>query len=340
MRLSGENVLIFGGTGSLGKALIRRLRKDNKLAIYSRDEAKHWTIKNHLQNQEDIDFFVGDIRDLNRVTEVCKKVNPSVIIIASALKQVDTCESSPFESIQTNTLGVRNVCESVLHLEDHLSDLHSVLLVSTDKACSPTNVYGMSKALAERLVTSYQSYQSKTKFVAVRYGNVLESRGSIIPLFKHQIEAGVELTVTDERMTRFIMTLDQSIDLIERTISQSQSGQIWIPRIPAMKILDLADIFASRSGSKVKVTGMRPGEKLHEDLVSEPESVRTREKEGHYVIDSPFSSADSKNGLFNYASNQDLFEREKLEEYLDSLGIFDMNLDEFLGRDIEEIRGR
>ena len=335
-----ENILIFGGTGSLGKALIRRLRSKNTLAVYSRDEAKHWTIKNQLKDQSGISFHVGDIRDSNRVSEVCRKIKPSVIIMASALKQVDTCEISPFESIQTNTLGIRNVCESVVTLGEELPSLHTVLLVSTDKACAPTNVYGMSKALAERIVTSYQTYHTKTKFVAVRYGNVLESRGSIIPLFKHQIETKAPLTVTDERMTRFIMTLDQSIDLIEDTVSQSESGQIWIPRIPAMKIIDLAQIFAKRSSSQIQITGMRPGEKLHEDLISEPESIRTFEIDRHYIIQSPFNSKSQNLELFNYTSKQDLLNIDKLESYLDSLGIFSMEINDFLGREIEEIRGR
>ena len=340
MELANENILIFGGTGSLGKALIRRLAGKNILTVYSRDEAKHWTIKNQLLNQANISFFVGDIRDSNRINEVLSKVKPSIVIIASALKQVDTCEISPIESIQTNTLGIRNVCESVVALHPHLSNLHTVLLISTDKACAPTNVYGMTKALAERLVTSYQSYSSGVKFVAVRYGNVLESRGSIIPLFKHQIERKSSLTVTDERMTRFIMTLDQSIDLIENTITNASSGQIWIPRIPAMRILDLANIFAKRSMSKIQITGMRPGEKLHEDLISEPESIRTSCKDNHYVIASPFSTETQNTNLFNYTSNQDLLDIEGLERHLESLGIFDMEINDFLGREIEEIRGR
>jgi FlaA1/EpsC-like NDP-sugar epimerase len=340
MKLADENVLIFGGTGSLGKALIRRLRGKNTISIYSRDEAKHWTIRNQLQNQSGISFFVGDIRDASRVAEICVKVKPSIVIIASALKQVDTCEVSPFESIQTNTLGIRNVCEAVIQLENQLPNLHTVLLVSTDKACAPTNVYGMTKALAERLVASYEAYQSKTKFVSVRYGNVLESRGSIIPLFKHQIETKAPLTVTDERMTRFIMTLDQSIDLIEQAISSASNGQVWIPRIPAMRIVDLANIFSKRSGSIVQLTGMRPGEKLHEDLISEPESIRTKNLEGHYVIDSPFNLNSQSADLFSYTSNQNLLEVDELESYLETLGIFDMKIDEFLGREIEEIRGR
>jgi FlaA1/EpsC-like NDP-sugar epimerase len=340
MELVDEEILIFGGTGSLGKALIRRLHEKNRLAIYSRDEAKHWTIRNQLKGEDNVTFYVGDIRDANRVTEICMKVKPTVIIIASALKQVDTCEISPFESIQTNTLGIRNVCESVIQLGNQLPKLHTVLLVSTDKACAPTNVYGMSKALAERLVTSYEAFQSKTKFVAVRYGNVLESRGSIIPLFKHLIEIDSPLTVTDKRMTRFIMTLDQSIDLIENTITQASNGQIWIPRIPAMRIIDLATIFATRARSTVQVTGMRPGEKLHEDLVSEPESIRCQRLETNYVINSPFASNSEGTELFNYTSNQDLMTINDLESYLESLGIFEMKLTDFLGREIEEIRGR
>jgi UDP-N-acetylglucosamine 4,6-dehydratase len=340
MELTNENILIFGGTGSLGKALIRRLSRTNTLAIYSRDEAKHWTIRNQMRDQSLISFFVGDIRDSNRITEVISKIKPSIVIIASALKQVDTCEISPFESIQTNTLGIRNVCETVIALNSQLPNLHTVLLVSTDKACAPTNVYGMTKGLAERIVTSYQSYESKIKFVAVRYGNVLESRGSIIPLFKHQIEKKDALTVTDERMTRFIMTLDQSIDLIENTINTASTGQIWIPRIPAMRILDLATIFAKRSDSKIQITGMRPGEKLHEDLISEPESIRTRNLNRHYVIDSPFSTQSPNVSIFNYTSNQDVLEIQALEDYLESLHIFDMEINDFLGREIEEIRGR
>jgi UDP-glucose 4-epimerase len=340
MELVNENILIFGGTGSLGKALIRRLREKNILSIYSRDEAKHWTIKNQLKDHSGISFYVGDIRDADRVSEICKKVKPTIIIIASALKQVDTCEISPFESIQTNTLGIRNVCESVVRLDEQLPGIHTVLLVSTDKACAPTNVYGMSKALAERLVTSYQTYKTKTKFVAVRYGNVLESRGSIIPLFKHQIESNSPLTVTDERMTRFIMTLDQSIDLIESTVLHASDGQIWIPRIPAMRIIDLANIFADRSDSQVQMSGMRPGEKLHEDLISEPESIRTIDSENHFIIESPFSVSEPNLNLFNYSSNQDLLEKGTLEAYLDSLGIFDMEIKDFHGREIEEIRGR
>jgi len=337
-----EKILIFGGTGSLGRALISKLKDNNELIVFSRDEAKHWTIKNQLSGADTVSFCVGDIRDLARVKEVLERTNPTIVIIASALKQVDTCELSPFESIQTNTLGIRNVCEATTDLGPKLERLNSVVLVSTDKACAPTNVYGMSKALAERIISSYYAWNSKIKFVAVRYGNVLESRGSIIPLFRHQIEAKENLTVTDKRMTRFIMTLNQSINLIEETIEKSQSGEVWIPKIPAMKIIDLAEIFSSRFGSEIQVTGMRPGEKLHEDLVSEPESIRTRKLKNHYVIENPTKRFIDKqdSDLFSYASNQDLLTKEGLDSYLSELGIFEMEVKDFLGREIEEIRGR
>jgi UDP-glucose 4-epimerase len=319
VRLVNESILIIGGTGSLGRALIRRLKADNSLSIFSRDEAKHWTIKNQLSPSDDVSFHIGDVRDFTRVREVLERTNPTIVIIASALKQVDTCEISPFESIQTNTLGV-----------------------STDKACAPTNVYGMSKALAERLVTSYYTWETGVKFVAVRYGNVLESRGSIIPLFKHQIETDKALTVTDKRMTRFIMTLNQSIDLIEDAISESKSGEIWIPKIPAMQINDLAEIFASKFRQKIEITGMRPGEKLHEDLVSESESIRTKELGNHFVIENSTKPIKEtiKSKLFCYSSNRDLLTKQQLESRLDELGIFEIEVKDFLGREIEEIRGR
>ncbi len=201
--------LIFGGTGSLGKKLISRFLKENdNVAVYSRDEAKHWTIRNELSNPSNLDFFVGDIRDLNRVNEVIFQYKPQVIIVAAALKQVDTCELSPFESVMTNLLGTQNIIKSVKDLSSSFSKdwkLEKVLFVSTDKACSPVNVYGMCKGISERLITSQSKNDTdNVKFLCTRYGNVLESRGSIIPLFKYQSEHSECLTVTDPSMTRFV----------------------------------------------------------------------------------------------------------------------------------------
>ena len=337
MNTINEKILVFGGTGSLGQALIRRLSEKNELVLFSRDEAKHWTIRNNLRAEQKVKFIVGDIRDKDRVTNAILISQPTVIIMASALKQVDTCENSPFESVQTNILGIRNVTESVLTLSGKIRNLHSVLMVSTDKACAPTNVYGMSKAIAERIVTSAFKYSDGPKFIGVRYGNVLESRGSVIPLFKHQVENQENITVTHRDMTRFIMTLDQSIDLIESTLSESTHGEIWLPKLNSMRILDLAEIFAERFKKSIIITGIRPGEKIHEDLISEPESLRVRFESGFYKMNSVLSEPKQDSEIFSYSSSNDLLTKTKLEEYLDLLGIFSKPLNQFLGRAIEEI---
>lgn len=338
MNLSGKKILIFGGTGSLGRALIRRLSADNQLILFSRDEAKHWTIKNQLVYKDNVKFVVGDIRDNVRVEEALIRYNPNAVVIASALKQVDTCELSPYESVQTNILGIRNVVDAVTHQADRLTDLDTVLMVSTDKACAPANVYGMCKAVAERLVTSSCIAMERPRFIGVRYGNVLESRGSIIPLFRYQGEFQSSFTVTHPEMTRFIMTLDQSIDLIVSTILGAKSGEMWLPKLKSMKIMDLAEVFSERYKKPIEIVGIRPGEKLHEDLISRPESVRVRDEAGFYKMNPAHSDIPLDSKIFDYASDQDVLSKQELAAYLDQLGIFTRSMDQFLGREIEEIK--
>lgn len=329
--------LIFGGTGSLGRRLIDRLLPTEHVAVYSRDEAKHWTIRNELSGKADtgkLEFFVGDIRDPQRVRDVIRQYRPRSIVIAAALKQVDTCELSPSESVSTNLVGTQNVIAAVNELAPN--DLDAVLFVSTDKACAPVNVYGMCKAISERVVTSQARTGLKhVRYLAVRYGNVLESRGSIIPLFKYQSEHAAFLTVTDPTMTRFVMTLDDSVDLILHALKNGESGTTWIPRLPAMKIGDLAEIFSERSGKPIRVIGLRPGEKAHEDLVNESESVRTTEFGRHYVIGPAYHS--SSGDRFTYTSADDVMSKEQLREHLTRLRIIDRPLSEFKGLTIEEI---
>lgn len=337
MELNGQRVLIFGGTGSLGRALVRRLAGTNKLSLFSRDEAKHWTIKNQLGKGSNVEFVVGDIRDASRVEAAILRFQPTVIIIAAALKQVDTCEMSPHESVQTNILGIKNVVDAVVRQADRLEDLDTVLMVSTDKACAPTNVYGMCKAIAERMVTSSCLSMERPRFVGVRYGNVLESRGSIIPLFRWQAENSKSFTVTHPDMTRFIMTLDESIDLIIATTLGAKSGEIWLPKLKAMRILDLAQIFSDRFKKPVELIGIRPGEKLHEDLLSEPESVRIRDEDGYYKMAPAHGDVAMDARIFDYASNHDVLNKAELESYLDSIGIFKRSMSDFVGREIEEI---
>jgi len=357
--------LILGGTGSLGKKLIDRLLNDeefhssNEVCVYSRDEAKHWTILNELSSSPKfkeslrrLKFFVGDIRDATRTKDVISLVRPDTIIIAAALKQVDTCERSPSESVATNLIGTQNVVDAINFISSHSDYVKRVLFVSTDKACAPVNVYGMCKAISERLITSQSEWSQGVRFLAVRYGNVLESRGSIIPLFKYQAENAEHLTVTHPDMTRFVMTLDDSVDLILDTLKYARSGQIFIPKLPAMRIGDLAEIFATLHNKQIKITGLRPGEKMHEELVNESESIRTRVhkfdlrngsihlKSDPYEIDPAHSTSYMAGHLvkpFRYTSADDVMSKEKLFEHLTSLSIVNRPLSEFEGLRIEEI---
>lgn len=329
-----KKILIIGGTGSLGKKIISRWASKYQLAIYSRDEAKHWTIKNQLCN-ESITFFVGDIRDKTRLKNVIDSYTPDTVIIAAALKQVDTCELSPLESVKTNLQGTTNVIDAVNN-----SSVKTVLFISTDKACAPVNVYGMCKALSERLITSQSLTNSNIRWICTRYGNVLESRGSIIPLFKYQIKHANELTVTNPNMTRFLMTLDESVDLIEKALQQAYSGETWIPVLPSMRIGDLAEIFSKISGKSIKIIGERPGEKVHEDLMNSSESIRSQriiDESGTFIAIKPaYDHGTTK--AYSYTSNDNVMSLEQLEDKLRNLNIFDTSLDQFHGRTIEEIR--
>jgi FlaA1/EpsC-like NDP-sugar epimerase len=264
---------------------------------------------------------------------------PTTIIIAAALKQVDTCELSPSESVMTNLQGTQNVINAANSMSEWTDTLKSILFVSTDKACSPVNVYGMCKAISERIVTSQARTGSfNIRYLAVRYGNVLESRGSIVPLFKYQGMHGDFLTVTDPDMTRFLMTLDDSVDLIERALQEGMSGETWIPRLSSMRIGDLAQIFADHYKKSINYIGLRPGEKRDEDLINESESVRLHrftDDKKYYVLGPAFESG--KNSTFVYSSNHNVMSRQELELYIAKLGIINAPLNQFTGLAIEEI---
>ena len=346
---SSRRVLIFGGTGSLGKALIKRLADANTVAVYSRDEAKHWTIRNQMPTKR-VTFMVGDVRDYERCKEAILSFRPNVVIIASALKQVDTCERSPDESIKTNVIGVQNIVKAVVDNYVYLGAI-SVLLVSTDKACEPVNVYGMCKALAEKIVTNELPQQHATPhmFMCVRYGNVLESRGSIVPLFRHQAEFGEAFTITHSDMTRFLMTLDESVDLIVTAINHGLNGETWVPQLPSMKLQDLAEIFSETYNKPIKTIGVRPGEKLHELLVGNSESCRTYKKTapGHedsptrgkefWIIKPSSSTLAFDQQMFTNSSQFNTLSKKELLEKLTKLDVIKCDLSKFVGRSIEEI---
>ena len=298
--------------------------------------SKHWTMKNE-NNHSNLSFMVGDIRDKSRCLDAMLSFKPDHIILASALKHVDVCERSPCESILTNIEGVSNIVKAVKENLSLFQNLKTVLMVSTDKACSPINVYGMCKAIAERLVTSCAILSSRVKFIAVRYGNVLESRGSIIPLFKYQSENQECITVTHKDMTRYVMTLDESVDLIERAMVKGKSGETWIPTLPAMRILDLAEIFSEMSGKPVKIIGMRPGEKIHESLINESESLRAVVGKKYSIV-SPSHIEPFNDDAFLARSDQCLMTKRQLKDSLIKLEILKKPLSQFTGKTIEEIR--
>ncbi len=335
--IKDNKILIIGGTGSLGQSLIRKLLKSNEILIFSRDELKQWTLKNEFKSKK-IKFFVGDLRDISRVEDVLLNVNPSIIIIAAALKQVDTCEMYPSESIKTNIFGVQNLVDVVERNQSSLDNLKVVTMISTDKSCEPTNVYGMCKSIAERIITSKAQFHKKIKFVAVRYGNVLESRGSIIPLFRYQAENTNGFTITHPQMTRFIMTLDESIELITQATLNAKSGETWIPDLPSMKVYDLAKMFSSKYKKPIIEIGIRPGEKIHESLISETESFRVKKNKKYYVIENSISSQINSSKIYSYSSRDHILTFEKLHKLLIDKNIFDWDLKSLVGSKIDHFK--
>lgn len=308
--------LIFGGTGSLGKVLIKRLLRDNnQITVFSRDEAKHVNIK---KLYPDVYNIIGDVRDYDSVFDAIKWVEPNVVINCSALKNVPEVEEFPFEAVKTNVLGTENICKASSRL-----GTHKVLSISTDKACKPVNAYGMTKALQERIHLTHNSYKQICN--VARYGNVLSSRGSVIPFFKERLEMGKTLTVTHPEMTRFFMTLESSVDLIERALSHDRGGKTFIPKIKSAKILDLAyvmcDIYGKDPASTIQDVGIRPGEKLDEVLISEEEIYRTEDAGDVFIMNDVFSKVHFNSLTSEYSSKDHLMTQHELKYFLLSSGV-------------------
>jgi len=297
MIFDDKKILITGGTGSLGKTLTRRLLesklgKPKKIIIFSRDEAKQHQMRMFYKQRKFatdeiiyhnfdqlVEFYIGDVRDFSSIASVLKDVD--IVFNAAALKQVPTCEYFPYEAVMTNIIGPRNIARAIR--ENNLP-VETVVGVSTDKACKPVNVMGMTKALQERIFIQANINCSQTRFICVRYGNVLASRGSVIPLFCEQILSGGPITITTNDMTRFLLTLDQAVDTIFEAIDRAKRGETYIPRVPSAKIGDVADILIGSRSIEKKVIGIRPGEKIHEILISEEECHRVIERGDYYVI--------------------------------------------------------
>lgn len=294
MLFDGASILITGGTGSLGSVLLRRLLTreqgvPEQIVILSRDEAKQAALKSAYALDSElgadfaqrVKFIIGDVRDYSSVASALDGID--IVFNAAALKQVPTCEYYPFEATRTNIEGPENIVRAIQHAKHHVD---TVVGISTDKACKPVNVMGMTKAIQERLFLSGELRCPETRFLCVRYGNVLASRGSVIPLFKDQIKAGGPVTLTTPDMTRFLLSLDAAVDTVFAAVVSGTSGETYIPRIGSARMIDLATTMVGDRDIDIKVVGIRPGEKVHEILVSEEEIFRTYARNNYYVISS------------------------------------------------------
>ena len=295
--LEGKRILVTGGTGSLGQTLVRRLLsgemgKPARITVFSRDEAKqHYMRLEFMQkitatddiiyknSQDLLNFRIGDVRNYSSLLSAMRDAD--VVFHAAALKQVPSCEYFPFEAVMTNIIGAENVAKTIR--ENNLP-IEKVVGISTDKACKPINVMGMTKALQERILIEANRDCPKTSFTCVRYGNVIASRGSIVPLFVEQIRQNQQITITLEEMTRFLLSLDRAVDTVFSAISGGRRGETYIPKVAAAKITDVAKALMGEKNLPFVFTGIRPGEKVHEIMVSEEECFRTVERDGYYVI--------------------------------------------------------
>ena len=279
--LDNKNILITGGTGSFGKKFIKTILgkyKPNKVIIYSRDELKQFELQQELPGNiyPAMRYFIGDVRDYHRLKMAMNGVD--TVIHAAALKQVPACEYNPFEAVKTNIIGAQNVIDASISC-----GIKKVIALSTDKAAAPINLYGATKLASDKLFISANNYSGmqNIKFSVVRYGNVMGSRGSVIPLFQKKAKKGV-IPITDARMTRFNITLQEGVDFVLRSLDKMWGGEIFIPKIPSYKILDVAKAIAPEA--KHEIIGIRPGEKLHEEMITETDALNSVEFEEYFVI--------------------------------------------------------
>jgi UDP-N-acetylglucosamine 4,6-dehydratase len=322
---AGKSVLVTGGTGSFGKAFVGRLlsMKDiKKVIVFSRDELKQFEMQ-EIYKSEKLRYFLGDVRDYNRLEQVTYDVD--IVVHAAAMKQIPAAEYNPMEAIKTNILGAENVIKAAIY-----NNVSKVVALSTDKAANPANLYGATKLCSDKLFVAGNLMAGKreTRFSVVRYGNVLGSRGSVIPFFLEKAKTG-EIPITDPRMTRFWLSLDQGVDFVINSLNRMTGGEIFVPKIPSFKVTDVASVVAPNI--KQQTIGIRHGEKLHEVMITEDDSLNTLEFEDHYVISN--SPKTYKNNLgkagnlvkegfrFSSETNPDWFTDTTFKAFLVKIGL-------------------
>tara|TARA_R110000737_G_scaffold289029_1_gene295637 strand:- start:945 stop:1913 length:969 start_codon:yes stop_codon:yes gene_type:complete len=316
--MENKKILIIGGTGALGKTLIKRYINNNQIMVLSRDEHKHVNLEKEYSSISNLTFKIGDVKDINSIRNAVEDYKPHIVINTAALKHVPICEHNPYESVNVNILGHQNLIQSIKRSNHRIETL---MFISTDKACAPINVYGMCKAISERLYIDYAEQQKEIKVCLVRYGNVLESTGSVIPYFKKLLKEKVDkLPITDMRMTRFLLTLDRACDLIDFAYDREDThGCICIPKVKSFTIPSIAkalikwyNLSYNSKCEGLKEIGIRPGEKLHEAMISEIEWMRTIDVGNNYLITNKIQTTQSK----SYNSLDALMPDEEVYEFL------------------------
>lgn len=330
--MKGNKILLIGGSGSLGNAFIKKHLENNEIYVYSRDECKHWTMQLQYNNHPNLKFIIGNVCNKEKIQQTVLRHNFHIIINAAAMKHIDKCEYESNECIDTNINGPQNLINVIENFKNELTNLKCVCFISTDKACSPVNIYGMSKAISESLFVEKALYVPNIKFVSVRYGNVLNSRGSIIPML-HELGKNPDVThfkLTDDRMTRFVMTLEQSVLLIEQAINNGESGDIVIPKLVSCNIKDLVEIFSELYNKPITKIPLRPGEKMLESLINETQSLRLVRDEvtGYMFIKPPYKQVISNCEVQDYNSKINPLTKIELKQYLHELNLITLTDEE------------
>jgi len=336
MDLKSKVILVTGGTGSFGNFIVHRLLMEGagEIRIISRDEKKQYDMRNHYRNNKRLKFFLGDIRNYARVKEVMNGVD--VVFQAAALKHVPFCEDNPFEGVLTNIIGVQNVITAALE-----AGVEKYITISTDKAVKPVNVMGMTKAVQERLTiaANLSPINNGTTLYCVRYGNVMSSRGSVIPFFQDKIKNGEKLTITDIEMTRFMLTLTDAIDLVMFALNNAQRGVTFVKKSPSTKVIDVARVLSEDAGKKFqyRVVGKFPGEKLHEILITEEELLRTKDMREFFKIYPPWEKVSFTDLEEEYISSNELIVDDDKIRALFKRSDEEMNIVSFEGKEYSKV---